>query len=99
MRARTWRRFFSILSPFPEDKFLKRALIIGGGAAGCSAAHQLTLMGGWDVLLVEAAPVLGAGVRTSWYGGHPYTFGPRHSRPRTAPSTTTWTRSARCAPA
>ena len=21
---------------------------------------------------------LGAGVRTQWYGGHPYTFGPRH---------------------
>jgi len=57
---------------------MKRALIIGGGAAGCSAAHQLTLMGGWDVLLVEAAPFLGAGVRTSWFGGHPYTFGPRH---------------------
>ena len=57
---------------------MKRALIIGGGAAGCSAAHQLTLMGGWDVLLVEAAPFLGAGVRTQWFGGHPYTFGPRH---------------------
>jgi len=57
---------------------LKKALIIGGGAAGCSAAHQLTLMGGWDVLLVEAAPFLGAGVRTMWFGGHPYTFGPRH---------------------
>jgi UDP-galactopyranose mutase len=57
---------------------LKKALIIGGGAAGCTAAHQLTLMGGWDTLLVEAAPFLGAGVRTSWYGGHPYTFGPRH---------------------
>jgi UDP-galactopyranose mutase len=57
---------------------LKKALIIGGGAAGCSAAHQLMLMGGWDVLLVEAAPFLGAGVRTSWFGGHPYTFGPRH---------------------
>ena len=57
---------------------LKKALIIGGGTAGCAAAHQLTQMGGWDVLLVEAAPFLGAGVRTSWYGGHPYTFGPRH---------------------
>ena len=57
---------------------MKKALIIGGGAAGCSAAHQLTLMGGWDVLLVEAAPFLGAGVRTMWFGGHPYTFGPRH---------------------
>lgn len=57
---------------------MKSALIIGGGAAGCAAAHQLTLMGGWDILLVEAAPILGAGVRTQWYGGHPYTFGPRH---------------------
>ncbi len=28
--------------------------------------------------VVEAAPFLGAGVRTQWYGGHPYTFGPRH---------------------
>jgi UDP-galactopyranose mutase len=56
----------------------KKALIIGGGAAGCSAAHQFALMGGWDVTLVEAAPFLGAGVRTSWFGGHPYTFGPRH---------------------
>jgi UDP-galactopyranose mutase len=27
---------------------------------------------------VEAAPFLGAGVRTQWHGGHPYTFGPRH---------------------
>jgi len=57
---------------------LKNVLIIGGGAAGCSAAHQLTKMGGWDVLLVEAGPFLGAGVRTFKYGGHPYTFGPRH---------------------
>jgi UDP-galactopyranose mutase len=57
---------------------MKSALIIGGGFAGCAAAHQLALQGGWDVTLVEAAPFLGAGVRTKWYGGHPYTFGPRH---------------------
>jgi len=57
---------------------MKKALIIGGGVAGCAAAHQLTLLGGWDVVIVEAAPFLGAGVRTFWYGGHPYTFGPRH---------------------
>lgn len=57
---------------------MKKALIIGGGAAGCTAAHQLELAGGWDVLLVEAAPHLGAGVRTHWFGGHPYTLGPRH---------------------
>ena len=57
---------------------MKKALIIGGGTAGCTAAHQLELVGGWDVLLVEAGPYLGAGVRTHWFGGHPYTFGPRH---------------------
>jgi len=57
---------------------MKSALIICGGFAGCAAAHQLALQGGWDVVVVEAAPFLGAGVRTKWYGGHPYTFGPRH---------------------
>lgn len=57
---------------------MKTALIIGGGFAGCTAAHQLALMGGWDVTLVESSPLLGAGVRTMWYGGHPYTLGPRH---------------------
>lgn len=57
---------------------MKTALIIGGGFAGCAAAHQLALQGGWDVTLVESAPFLGAGVRTMWYGGHPHTYGPRH---------------------
>jgi UDP-galactopyranose mutase len=56
----------------------KTALVIGGGFAGCAAAHQLALQGGWDVTLVEAAPFLGAGVKTRYFGGHPYTFGPRH---------------------
>jgi UDP-galactopyranose mutase len=56
----------------------KRALVLGGGFAGCAAAHQLMLMGGWEVTLVEAAPFLGAGNRTMYYGGHPHTFGPRH---------------------
>ena len=57
---------------------MKTALVIGGGFAGCAATHQLSLMGGWDVTVVERAPFLGAGVRTRYYGGHPYTFGPRH---------------------
>jgi len=57
---------------------MKKALIIGGGFAGCSSAHQLELLGNWDVTLVEKASILGAGVRTNWYGGHPYTYGPRH---------------------
>ena len=57
---------------------MKTALIIGGGFSGCAAAHQLELLGGWDVTLVESASFLGAGNRTQWFGGHPYTFGPRH---------------------
>ncbi len=57
---------------------MKKVLIIGGGFAGCASAHQLALLGGYDVTLVESAAELGAGVRTRWYGGHPYTFGPRH---------------------
>jgi UDP-galactopyranose mutase len=55
-----------------------KALVIGGGFGGCTAAHQLELLGGWDVTLIEAAPFLGAGNKTQWWGGHPYTFGPRH---------------------
>jgi UDP-galactopyranose mutase len=57
---------------------MKSALIIGGGFAGCAMAHQLALAGGWRVVVVEALPYLGAGVRTRFCGGHPYTFGPRH---------------------
>lgn len=57
---------------------MKTALIIGGGFAGCASAHQLLLLGGWDVTVVDINPFLGAGVRTMWYGGHPHTYGPRH---------------------
>jgi UDP-galactopyranose mutase len=57
---------------------MKKTLIIGGGFAGCAAAHQFARLGGWDVTLVEHSDRLGAGVRTHFYGGHPYTFGPRH---------------------
>ena len=57
---------------------MKKALIIGGGIAGCASAHLLELKGNWEVDLVERSSHLGAGVKTQWYGGHPYTFGPRH---------------------
>lgn len=57
---------------------MKKALIIGGGFAGCAAAEQLTAQGGWDVLLVEGGSWLGGGCKTLFHGGHPYTFGPRH---------------------
>jgi UDP-galactopyranose mutase len=57
---------------------MKSVLIIGGGFAGCAAAHQLTIQGGWDVTLIEKGSNVGAGNYTNFYGGHPYTFGPRH---------------------
>jgi len=58
---------------------MKKVLIIGGGFAGCTTAHQINLLEKkYEVTLIEKGNFLGAGVRTSWYGGHPYTFGPRH---------------------
>ncbi len=57
---------------------MKTVLIIGGGFAGCAAGHILSLQGGWDIDLVDKNSFLGAGVRTFWKGGHPFTFGPRH---------------------
>lgn len=57
---------------------MKKALIIGGGFAGCAAAQQIGELNGWDVTLIESASFLGGGCKTLWYGGHPHTFGPRH---------------------
>jgi len=56
----------------------QKVLIIGGGPAGCSAAHQVYDLDKYEIDLIESSSVLGAGVRTQYYGGHPYTFGPRH---------------------
>ncbi len=55
-----------------------KALVIGGGMSGCCATHLMTEKKGWDVTLVESAPFLGGGCKTFFYGGHPYTYGPRH---------------------
>ena len=56
-----------------------KVLIIGGGFAGCAAAHQLSLSKPeYDITLIEKSNFLGAGNKTRWYAGHPYTFGPRH---------------------
>ena len=57
---------------------MKKILIIGGGFAGCVNAHALSLTGEYEITLVEKSSELGAGVRTYFWGGHPYTFGPRH---------------------
>ena len=40
--------------------------------------HILSLLNNLNITLVEKNSFLGAGVRTFNYGGHPYTFGPRH---------------------
>ena len=56
---------------------MKKALVIGGGFAGCSGAQMLKKKG-FEVYLVEALPYLGGGCRTFHHFGHPYTYGPRH---------------------
>ena len=55
-----------------------KILIIGGGFAGCASAEMLSKLKGVNVKIVEKSNFLGAGVRTFTYGGHPFTFGPRH---------------------
>ncbi len=54
----------------------KTALILGGGVAGCTTAYFLKKKG-FNVTLLEGQNHLGGGVWTQFYGGHPYTFGPR----------------------
>ena len=56
---------------------MKTATIIGGGVTGCTWAHILANKG-WQVDLIERSSVLAGGLKTFHYGGHPYTFGPRH---------------------
>ena len=53
-----------------------KALILGGGFAGCTVAYLLK-RAGWDVTLIEKEKHLGGGCRTFFYGGHPFTYGPR----------------------
>jgi UDP-galactopyranose mutase len=55
-----------------------KILVIGGGFAGCASAEILSHFKNCKIKLVEKSSELGAGVRTYFYGGHPYTFGPRH---------------------
>ena len=57
---------------------MSKVLVIGGGFAGCCSAHLLSKRTGWEVTLVDDAPFLGGGCKTHVYGGHPFTYGPRH---------------------
>lgn len=56
---------------------MKKAVIVGGGFAGCTAAYFLKNKG-FEVTIIEGSNVLGGGCRTFFYHGHPYTFGPHH---------------------
>lgn len=54
----------------------KKVLILGAGFAGCTAAYLLKNKG-FDVTVIEKDELPGGGCRTYFYGGHPYTLGPR----------------------
>lgn len=56
---------------------MKKAVIVGGGFAGCTAAYMLKQKG-FEVTLLEGGTFLGGGCRTFFYHGHPYTYGPHH---------------------
>jgi len=55
---------------------VKKALILGAGFSGCTMAHLL-MKEGWECTVIERENVIGGGCRTFFYGGHPYTKGPR----------------------
>jgi len=52
-----------------------KALVIGGGVAGCTVSHRLKEEG-WDVTILEKNDGVGGMSRTYFYNGHPYEFGP-----------------------
>jgi len=54
----------------------KTILILGAGFAGCTTAYLLNKEG-FDVTILDKEKLPGGGCRTRWYGGHPYTLGPR----------------------
>ncbi|MQF67093.1 UDP-galactopyranose mutase [SAR202 cluster bacterium AD-802-F09_MRT_200m] len=56
---------------------MKTATVVGAGVSGCTWAHVLAKKG-WQVTMIESLPFVGGGCKTFQYGGHPYTFGPRH---------------------
>lgn len=53
-----------------------KAIILGGGVSGCVMANELGKKG-VETILIEKNGYLGGGCHTFFYGGHPYTEGPR----------------------
>lgn len=56
---------------------MKKAVIVGAGFAGCTLALLLKNKR-WKVTLIDKVGFIGGGCRTFFYGGHPFTYGPRH---------------------
>ena len=54
---------------------MPKALVLGGGVAGCSAAYFLSNKG-YEVDIVNEHQQFGGLARTEYYAGHPYEFGP-----------------------
>lgn len=54
---------------------MKRIIVLGGGVTGCTLCRELA--GKYEVTLIEKNTYLGGGCHTFFYGGHPYTEGPR----------------------
>jgi UDP-galactopyranose mutase len=55
-----------------------KTLVIGAGFAGCTVSQMLAEKSDHEVTLIERQSYLGGGCKTFYYGGHPYTLGPRH---------------------
>lgn len=55
---------------------MKKVVIIGAGFAGTTIAHLLN-RDGYDCTIIEKKDVIGGGCRTEFFGGHPFTYGPR----------------------
>ncbi len=55
---------------------MKKALILGAGFAGSTISYLLN-KDGWDCTIIEKENYIGGGCKTFFYGGHPYTNGPR----------------------
>lgn len=53
-----------------------KAIILGGGLTGCVVANELSRKG-IETVILEKNTYLGGGCHTFFYGGHPYTEGPR----------------------
>lgn len=53
-----------------------KAIILGAGVSGCVAANELSKKG-IETVILEKNSYLGGGCHTFFYGGHPYTEGPR----------------------